>query len=113
MSATGPKPDEKAAALLPVRMLRWVATGCAGLIWLLGLLAISPQLHAALHDDAGAADHSCAITLFSHGTEPALPDLIAVTAPPHQVECILVPAGPLLVESPEDWLQPGRGPPVR
>jgi hypothetical protein len=33
----------------------------------LSLISSSPALHKLLHTDADAADHNCAVTLFTHG----------------------------------------------
>jgi len=93
--------------------LRWVAGACALLVWALGLLAVTPDLHAALHTDAGHADHECAITLFAHGADHAAPVTVLITAPLERVVAVVRPDAPLLAESTVDWLQPGRGPPVR
>jgi len=61
-----------------------LALGCAIAIWLLGIAAYSPQLHASVHGhpehaegcshEGGPAspDHACAITLFQHGVETPL-----------------------------------------
>lgn len=38
---------------------------------MLGVLAASPELHGHLHDEAGEAGHTCAITLFSGGVDHA------------------------------------------
>ena len=47
----------------------------------LSLISSSPALHKLLHADAAAADHQCAVTLFSHGqvtSAEAAPILIAL-----------------------------------
>jgi hypothetical protein len=81
-------------ARLPSRLTRVVASFAAGLVMLLSLSAVSPQLHAWLHGhvrehashmgaqaakpamergvaDVSSADedeaHECAVTMFSHG----------------------------------------------
>jgi hypothetical protein len=82
------------------------------LVWVLGLLAANPQLHLSLHDDAGHADHICAVTLFSHGADNPEAAAVFIVEPTIALIARLVPADPLRVESPEDWLQPGRGPPA-
>ncbi|MBI3885712.1 MAG: hypothetical protein HY302_08310 [Opitutae bacterium] len=97
--------------LLPAK--RWTALGCAVLVWALGILAASPQLHASLHRDAGQLEHSCAVTLFSHGAENSAPPVRLNVAPTLVVVGMLAPSEPLSVESVRDWLQPGRGPPLR
>lgn len=77
---------------------RVVAAGCALAIWLLGILALSPELHARLHghgaeaercahhghehhDDAPATDHTCAVTLFQHGVDDPLSTVLVLAAP--------------------------------
>lgn len=75
-----PSPSAQSAALprLPWRAL---AFGCAVAVWLLGILAYSPQLHARMHghaehagdcsheDGAASPGHTCAVTLFQNGVE--------------------------------------------
>jgi hypothetical protein len=80
---------------------------------MLGLLAVSPELHAALHADADQADHTCAITLFGHGVEGTNASIDLVVAP-----LVLVADSPVSVEirlaaAPRYWLLPGRAPPLR
>lgn len=38
-----------------------------GVVFVLGALAVSPELHERLHPDAGEHGHQCAVTLFAHG----------------------------------------------
>ena len=57
-----------ASARLP-RFARILAGLCALSVWLLGALAVSPELHGHVHADATAAHHECAVTLFQHGVE--------------------------------------------
>ena len=71
----------------PAPAFRWPAVFCALVVWGLGLLAINPQLHAALHGDANNQDHTCAVTLFGHGVEKTAGGTEIVSAP------VLFPAG--------------------
>jgi hypothetical protein len=89
-----------------------MAVFCALAVWMLGLLAVSPQLHAALHGDADQADHTCAVTLFSHGVETATVDAGPASAPGLFLigKCALAPALP--VAAPHYRLPPGCGPPL-
>lgn len=100
------------SAPLPRLAWRWVAALCGVLVWALGLLSANPELHSSLHDDAGHTDHVCAVTLFSQGTENPTVAMDFVVAPTVTVIARLIPTDPIRVESPEDWLQPGRGPPA-
>ena len=100
-------------ARLPAsRALRVVAAVCALTIWLLGLFSASLQLHGSVHADAGHADHTCAITLFSQGLEDSLgcADLVVTPALFPAGEIAAVPVA-LLTDTP-DRLPPGRGPPL-
>lgn len=57
-------------AAVPVpRATRWLAASLAVVVWALGVFAVSPELHAALHHDSDAQAHECAVTLFAHGVE--------------------------------------------
>jgi hypothetical protein len=98
---------------MPAPALRWAAIGSALMVWMLGLLAASPQLHAALHKDAGHNEHVCAVTLFSQGVESTTPPTGFTVAPlvllaDSPVPVDLCPAAP-----PRYRLLPGRAPPAR
>ena len=89
-----------------------MAIFCALIVWMLGLLAVSPELHAAIHADANHADHSCAITLFGHGVEGTSSTIDLVIAP-----FVLLDDSPASVETwlatpPRYLLLPGRAPPL-
>ena len=45
----------------------------AVLVLLLSALGASPALHKLIHDDASAADHQCAISLFASGQVDSAP----------------------------------------
>jgi len=96
---------------MPAPAIRWVALFCAVAVWALGLLAVSPQLHAALHNDANHQDHTCAVTLFSHGVEEGAGIMASVSAPELHAtgSCLIQPAMPLAEV--QHRLPPGCGPP--
>ena len=79
---------------------------------MLGLLAASPQLHAALHSDADQQEHTCAVTLFNHGVETATICSGLASAP------VLFPIGEWALPpalpgaAPHHRLPPGCGPPL-
>ena len=58
---------------------------CAAFFWTL-LLSVSPQLHARIHADANASDHTCAVTLIATGSydHAANPPLITAPQPSAQ-----------------------------
>lgn len=98
---------------LPAPARRWTAAICALLIWGLGLLAVSPQLHAAIHPDADHANHECAVTLFSHGVDAGMGLPTMVEAPLLSVSD-LCPVAPALPATDTQFrLPPACGPPVR
>ncbi len=98
---------------MPAPALRWAAVFCALTVWALGLLAVSPHLHAALHSDANHQDHTCAITLFNHGVDDGAAQTAVVIEPLVRLEDVVVQPTARLVVAPRYWLLPGRAPPVR
>ena len=91
---------------------RCLAASGAVLVFVLGLLAASPELHHWLHREAGAAGHECAVTLFLHGVETAAPPLVTVAAPPVRLATVAAPIGAPVAVAPRYRLLPGRAPPV-
>lgn len=92
---------------------RLLATGCALLVFALGIFAASPVLHDQLHAGAPAShDDGCVVTLFATGVAVTLP----VTAqPPAPAEWGVLPvriAEEILLDSPRFLLPPECGPPV-
>lgn len=85
---------------------------CALTVWLLGVFAVSSDLHGTLHHEAGNLGHTCAVTLFRDGVEDPLPAIILTPAP------VLYPTGevPMVVAvvaaEPDTRLPPGCGPPL-
>ncbi|MCX6950423.1 MAG: hypothetical protein EBT98_01935 [Opitutaceae bacterium] len=95
---------------LPTPAARWLAALCALAIWLLGLLNASPQLHGSLHHDGNQADHTCAITLFSHGVEATAVQVDLTLTP--QLILLGAPVSPLERSGVNpDRLPPACGPP--
>lgn len=82
-----------------------------GVVCVLGVLAVSPELHERLHPDAGEHGHECAVTLFAHGQVDQVVSAVLplVPAPGLELPCPVfsfsIPA-PVLPES------SARGPPV-
>jgi len=94
---------------LPRRLL---ATGCAVLVFALGVFVASPALHAQLHHaPSSSLDDGCAIVLFANGVSVPL----AVNAPPPPSvewrEQAYVRSTEVFLDSPRYLLQPERGPP--
>jgi len=103
-----------------MRQSRWadsfrrvLATGCAAVIFALGLFAASPSLHEQLHHKAGASsDDGCAVVLFAGGV--SMP-LAVMAAPPPSAEWsepAYAVSTEIFLDSPRYLLQPERGPPV-
>lgn len=82
-------------------------------VWVLGMLAASPELHAWVHHDAEQSGHTCAVTLFSHGLDNPTLGAALRLAPCLIIVAEVAPTEPQRVESAKDWQLPGRGPPVR
>lgn len=58
-----------------------LATLLVALVLLLDAMAACPELHELIHQDAGKADHDCAVTMFAHGhVDAANVDVFAVRA---------------------------------
>jgi hypothetical protein len=85
------------------------AAGAAALVFALGLLAASPELHSLLHDTDG--DDGCAVVLFANGVSAPL-GVIAVTPPAaawaEQPRAI---TPEIFLAAPRYLRQPERGPP--
>jgi hypothetical protein len=93
------------------------------MVFALGLLAVSPQTHAHLHDHNGEDhhhgpsvvhdDYGCAVTLFQQGvtTPLELPTLDT----PRVTYIATLPLAPKtsVLSAPRHLLQPARGPPGR
>ena len=94
-------------------MIRGLALLCAVTVWLLGLLAASPELHAMLHADSDHCDHECAVTLFAQGAEGSTTGPVLTVGP--------MAEAPEQLPAPTEWqgdsittrLQPSQGPPAR
>lgn len=88
-------------------------TGCAVLIFALGLFAVSPTLHGQLHPGPHSSlDDGCAVALFASGVSVS-PGVIAL--PPLMGEWRDLPcvaSQEVFLDSPRYLLQPERGPPV-
>ncbi len=107
-------------------LTRTVAVLAAGLVLVLGLLTVSPELHASLHgpDESGAhadheseapvgdADHECAVTLFAHGVEALLVFCLLMLARPLARSVVLRATDKIAVARPRYWLVPSHAPPA-
>ncbi|HVU36065.1 MAG TPA: hypothetical protein VHE61_21670 [Opitutaceae bacterium] len=92
---------------------RRLATGCAALIFGLGLCAVSPALHKHLHSSAGtSSDAGCVVLVFANGVSTAQP-VVVVPLPPQEWRAQPYrTATEIFRESPRYLLQPERGPPI-
>lgn len=94
------------------RSSRWLAVWLAVTVWALGVLAVSPELHAELHADGDGHAHECAVTLFAHGADT----LDAAPALQHRSEAHEL--GRVAAPDPHVWaalhyrLRPACGPPL-
>lgn len=99
----------------PPRRTRWLAAWLALTVWALGVLAVSPELHGALHHDDGehAQAHECAVTLFAHGVETLDPaPMLLRVADARELGCVVPPHVHAWTQ-PHYLHRPACGPPVR
>jgi hypothetical protein len=95
------------------RFRRLLATGCAALVFALGLFAASPTLHEQLHHNGHPpADDGCAIVLFAGGV--SVPLAMTAVHPPSAEwhEQTFGTSAEIVFASPRHLLPPGHGPPV-
>ena len=92
---------------------RLVAAGGIAIVLSLTVLAVSPRLHAWLHQDAGEADHECAVTLFQQGVVAAGAGIILAAAVRVFLAWVAVRPAELHLAPPPYRLNPGRAPPAR
>ena len=92
---------------------RLVGAGCAALILLLSVLAVSPSLHQRLHRESQPEhEDGCAVVLFSVGfTEAAAAAVLAVVALCLAEKLARAPDG-VDLPAPHFQLPPGCGPPT-
>lgn len=81
------------------------------MVWVLGVLGASPDLHAALHGHGESEAHECAVTLFAHGADTldAAPEVALLFA-----ERLLGQVAPTVSHewcAPAHRLRPACGPP--
>jgi hypothetical protein len=93
-------------------MAAWLAVT----VWALGVLAVSPDLHGALHHDHDShhdeQSHQCAVTLFAHGVDTldAAPPLQPL-ADARELGCVAAPRTHAWTQ-PHYLHRPACGPPV-
>lgn len=109
-----PNPESKVSDQARPRLpafRRFVGVWLALSIFALGLLAVSPRAHAAVHPDADQRDHACAVTLAAQGFCDLAPALVAATAPTLVVERPASPASDQPWRAPDYWHVPAQAPP--
>lgn len=80
------------------------------LLFLLQTMAASEALHLDFHEDAGAADHSCAVQHFSNGQVDLAPSAGHLPLPPVEIDFATFHAE-IFISAPSHCLLPSRGPP--
>jgi hypothetical protein len=71
---------------------RIIASTLVASLFLALALAASPQLHAFVHHDSGAANHECAVTLISSGSYTHSVPPVVLVAPQPAVQFATIPA---------------------
>lgn len=113
------------ANLCPTFLHRMMAGLGVALVLLLSAMAASPELHAWVHGDGNASEHStpghepggdddheCAVTLFSHGAEAMLVFCLVMLVRPLARSMTMRAPGWVAVARPYYWLVPSHAPPV-
>jgi len=107
---------------LPRRLL---ATGCAALVFFLGLMSASPALHAWVHQTATSdhhrhdasptvpGDRGCVVVWFAHGVALAVDTAVVDAAPRAWRDTPVLAADELFLATPHYWHRLGRAPPAR
>ena len=89
-----------------------LAVVCAAWVVILGLAAVSPDLHEGLHHrNAAAVQDQCAVELLAHGALVATPVMVPVPSVVGHPELGAASPVELFLDSPRYLLQPERGPP--
>jgi len=92
---------------------RLMATGCAALVFALGVFAASPVLHQQLHHGVDAGhDDGCAVVLFASGVSVPLGAIAIAPPSAHGSDSARETAEQIFLASPRYLRQPERGPPV-
>ena len=89
---------------------RFGAAAAAALVFALGLLAASPELHSLLHDTD--SDDGCAVVLFANGVSTPLGAIALEPPAPEWREQPRAIAPEIFLTAPRYLRQPERGPPA-
>ncbi len=99
--------------------LRATALLAALCVFVLSLLAASPEWHAKFHDHesaqsmpVGAADHECAVTLFATGVEALLIFCLAMLVRPLARSLVRPVTDEVAIARPRYLLVPSHAPPA-
>lgn len=79
-------------------------------VLLLGVLQVLPVAHECLHADAGSAEHECAVTLFAHGVDPVVANLVLAVVI-WRLLARALESREVFVQAPAFVHLPGRAPP--
>lgn len=92
------------------------------LVFALGLVSASPELHAWVHGAESGhghesrlpldAEHNCVVAWFAHGVALTVDTAQVAVAPQSWREAPAPVVDELLLSTPHYWHQPGRGPPT-
>jgi hypothetical protein len=89
-----------------------VAGVCAGLVFVLCILAASPEAHHWLHHDSDEPGHECAVVVFAHGLTSVGDSVTPEALFLFLVAVAVVQCRRLDLIAPRYALRPERGPPV-
>lgn len=106
-----PAPKSKPVSLLCALKVS-VAAASIALVLALAALAVSPEAHARLHNEADHQNHACAVTLFAHGVFADITPVEAVMPEPAWQAPIHAEARVLFLQVPRYLRLPERAPPA-
>ncbi|MBK9991515.1 MAG: hypothetical protein IPP19_12455 [Verrucomicrobia bacterium] len=81
------------------------------LVLLLGVLQVLPAAHECIHADADSAEHVCAVTVFAHGVDPLVAELVLAVVVWRLLNRAVFWRSEY-VQAPAFRLLPGRAPPA-
>ncbi|MDR1789033.1 MAG: hypothetical protein LBR12_01515 [Opitutaceae bacterium] len=96
----------------PSVVWRVFAAPLAALLLAVSTAAAAPGAHQFFHADAAEPGHVCAVTLFAHGVEEAVPPALEIAVPVAVETPRQLVGGDAVFAAPERRLPPGRAPPA-
>jgi len=90
--------------------LNTLAILLASLVFILGLMAVSPDAHHFVHSDSHESGHTCAVTLYNQGTTLVTATFFTLQSQTYLVGNVVKPQS-LFLKTSLYVIKPERGPP--